>query len=145
VKRSQHASFKGAPLGDTPLDAPLGQETARQLAAGLGEAGWTTSDVDLWRDTGWSFTCVRGTEQLELGLAATLRDEWVAQIAPSFMPGWFGRVFRGKKPSASAQAMHALALDAHNALTAMGFSELRWSWDRPPAAEQPSQPAHPAS
>jgi hypothetical protein len=141
-RRSQNVAFRGPPIGDTPLDAPLGEQTARELALSLRHTGWTTTHVDLWRDAGWWFACTRDDDALDLMLVATLRDEWIAQIAPRFVPGFFGRL-RGQKASASPEAMHDLAVQAHAALVALGYLDLRWCWDRPPGAGAASTPPTP--
>src|SRR5262249_48275585 len=130
---SQNARFSGRAAPDAEFEHPPGASIARLLRAALAKQGWEVSDMDNWRDGGWSITCCRPASKLELVIAKMAVDEeWFLQIAPSYVPGLFGWLF-SKPASALPDAIHALAQDAFAALSDCGhFGRFMWCWDGPP-------------
>jgi hypothetical protein len=130
---SQNACFSGEAAPDTEFEHPPGASIARLLKAALARRGWEVSDIDNWRDGGWSITCCRATSKLELVVAKmVVGEEWFLQIAPSHRPGLVGWLL-SKAASAPPDAIQALAQDAHAVLSESGrFRGLMWCWDGPP-------------
>jgi hypothetical protein len=132
---SQNARFTGPASVDREFEHPPGASIARRLSEGLANRGWVASEIDNWRDSGWSIRCGRGASTLELTVAKGAEDdEWFLQIAPAYVPGIIGRL-RNKPASATPDDIHALAMDTHDTLTASGrFGGFMWQWDGPPDA-----------
>ena len=101
----------------------------RRLSAELSSMGWPTDEMENWRDCGWSVSCSRGFGQLQVVLSQIQNGEWMLQIAPQRVPGFFGGLIGGK-PSATPAEVYELALSVHRALSAGGsLSSPRWRWD----------------
>lgn len=130
---SQNARFSGEAAPDAEFEHPEGASISRFLRDALAKRGWEVSDIDNWRDGGWSITCCRFASKLELVIAKmAVGDEWFLQIAPSYVPGLFGWLFN-KPASAPTDAIQALAEDAFAALSESGrFGKFMWCWDGPP-------------
>jgi hypothetical protein len=125
---SQNARFCGEAGLDEDIEDRPGKSIAALLASALIKQGWATSDLDCWRDCGWSFTCRRAAASLELVIAEAT-GEWFLQIAPSYVPGLAGRL-RKKPASASADDVQALARDVFAVLSeGERFSQFKWCWD----------------
>ncbi len=132
---SQNARFSVDIISDQTIEHPLGGSIARMLMAGLATRGWEVSDVDNWRDSGWSFTCGRRTLNLQVVLAGTVdSSEWLVQIVPTFVPGVLGRLF-GRRASASTALIFAVAQDVHSILLEEGGRDFKWCWDGYPEEE----------
>jgi hypothetical protein len=130
---SQNACFSGEAVPDAEFKDPPGASIARLLRNALANRSWEVSDIDNWRDVGWSITCSRIASKLELTITKmAVGEEWFLQIAPSYLPGLIGRLFR-KAASAKPDAIQALAEDAFAALSDSGrFENFMWCWDGPP-------------
>jgi len=130
---SQNARFCGEAAPDAEFEHPPGASIARLMRDALAKGGWEVSDIDNWRDGGWSITCCRPGSKLELVIAKmAVGEEWFLQIAPSYVPGLFGWLF-SKPASAPPDAIQALAQDAFAALSDNGrFGRFMWCWDGPP-------------
>ncbi len=130
---SQNARFSSEAAPDAESDHPPGASIARLLRDALAKRGWEAFDIDNWRDTGWSITCCRPASKLELVIAKMAGgEEWFLQIAPSYVPGLFGRLL-SRPASASAEAIQTLAQDAFAILSSSGgFGNFMWCWDGPP-------------
>jgi hypothetical protein len=130
---SQNARFSGDVVPDAEFDHPPGASIARLLRDALAKQGWEVSEIDNWRDSGWSISCCRRASKLELVIAKmAVGEEWFLQIAPSYVPGLFGWLF-SKPTSAQPDAVQALAKDTFVALSESGrFGKFMWSWDGPP-------------
>jgi hypothetical protein len=144
---SQNARFSGSALTDAEFEHPPGAAIARNLREALVQRGWEVSEIDDWRDSGWSFTCCRPALQLEVSIAKTSVgevDEWFLQIAPTYVPGLIGRVLC-KAASASPEAVQVLARDLFAALSEIGqFGNFMWCWDGTPDEENSSPEPVPA-
>ena len=127
---SQNARFSGEATPDSEFEHPPGASIAKLLRAALAKQGWEVSDIDNWRDGGWSITCCRPSSKLELVIAEIAPAEaWFLQIAPHYVPGLFGRLI-SKPASAPPDAIQALAQDAFAVLSESGrFSNFMWCWD----------------
>ena len=139
---SQNAIFASpAPPGPRVIEPP-GEFIAVKLQSDVSARGWSTGEVDNWRDAGWSFPCRRGTSALEVIVTAD-DPRWFLQIVPIYLPGFLGRIL-GRAPSATPADTYALANDVHAVLSSDGFSDCLWCWDGPPDENSSSEPT-PAS
>lgn len=142
---SQNVAFSGTvPPHEDDEWAP-GHALALSLRERLVAASWDVSEVDVWRGSGWCAECRSGEERLQLALAAAASPEWIIQMVPTYVPGWFGRT-RGRAASASPATCYALALAVHAALVEDGrYSTFRWCWDDDPwsgiTTQEPTPPA----
>lgn len=126
---SQNVTFVGEAQSDPEFDHPAGASIARRLEAGLRNAGWLVSDIDNWRDCGWSIECSRGDVRLEVSLALIDPGKWMLQVAPWKVPGPLGRLF-GKRPSAMPADVLDLAKAVHAQLVQEArYSQFSWCWD----------------
>jgi hypothetical protein len=132
---SQNGRFSGEATPDAEFDHPPGASIARLLRDSLAKRGWEVSDIDNWRDGGWSITCCRLPSKLELVIVKMAAgEEWFLQIAPTYVPGLVGWLLK-KQASAPPDAVQALAQDAFSVLSENGrFGDFMWCWDRPPEA-----------
>jgi hypothetical protein len=130
---SQNARFSGEAVRDSELERPPGASIARLLKDALAKRGWEVSDIDNWRDGGWSISCFRPASKLELVIAKMeVGEEWFLQIAPGYVPGLVGW-FLSKPASAAPDAVQALAQHAFSILSENGrFRDFIWCWDGPP-------------
>jgi hypothetical protein len=142
---SQNLRFVGDAAPDAEFGHPAGASIARLLKIGLAGRGWDSSEIENWRDSGWSISCKRDASMLEVSLAQlTDNRHWMLQIAPAAVPGVIGRLF-GRSPSAQPTAVLDLALQVHAVLTELGqFCGFNWCWDDYPdehnSTSEPSQP-----
>src|SRR4051812_35527423 len=91
------------------FEHPSGDGLLRQLCGDLAAAGWTVGEIDNWRDAGYSVSCKRGADNLQVTLANIKESEWMLQIADEYRPGLLGKLF-GKVRSASSGALFELAV-----------------------------------
>ena len=114
----------------------------RRLSAELGIAGWRTNEMDNWRDCGWSVLCSRGAGQLQVALSQIHNDEWMLQVVPQRVPGFFGGLV-GSNPSATPAGVYELAVSVHRALSVAGcLGSSRWRWDGFPDDEHSTPELH---
>ena len=144
---SQNLRFTATAPVDSEFDHPAGAALMRRLSSELAAAGWSTEEMDNWRDCGWSVICRRASSELEVAVSQIQGDEWMLQVSPRRVPGIISGLF-GSKPSATSSEVHALALSVHRALSAAQFlGSARWRWDGFPdenhstAEPQPAQPS----
>jgi hypothetical protein len=101
-------------------DHPRGERLARRLAEKLVGRGLEPSDLDIWRDGGWTFQCSVGDHALEVVLV---------QI----------QTFSNRiHPSAPDCARLAKLLD--EILRELGAADLHWRWDGHPELIDPERP-----
>jgi hypothetical protein len=143
---SQNARFSGEAAPDAEFEHPPGASIARLLREALAQRGWEVSDIDNWRDGGWSITCRRSPSKLELVIAKmAVGEEWFLQIAPAYVPGLVGWLLK-KQSSAQPEAIQALAQDAFLVLSESGrFRAFMWCWDGPPEPGSSTPQPVPAS
>ena len=77
----------------------------RRLSAELSTAGWLTNEMNNWRDCGWSNLCSRGAGQLQIALSHIHNEEWMIQVVPHRVPGFFGGLVGGKPSATPAEFM----------------------------------------
>jgi hypothetical protein len=130
MPNSLNVRFSGDAVPDAEFDRPLGASIARLLRTGLAQCGWETSDIDIWRDGGWIFSCIREESKLDVVLVKiALEREWVACVAPTHSHLLLGWLF-GMKASAPPEVVFALATDVHSILSRQGsFADFKWCWD----------------
>ncbi len=142
---SQNLRFTGKAPPDDEFAHPAGASIARLLRDRLTDRGWTASDIDNWRDCGWSIACIRGDSHLEI-VVAPMADvsQWFVQIAAEYRPGIVGRLL-GKRATAGPNEILALAKEVAGILLAEGqFTDFKWCWDGyPEDAACTSEPAAP--
>ena len=61
---SQNARFFGEAAPDAEFEHPRGASIVRIIKDSLVQRGWEVSEIDNWRDGGWSVTCCRATSKL---------------------------------------------------------------------------------
>jgi len=142
---SQNVRFLGEAAPDEEFQHPPGASIARLLKNGLSPRGWQTSEIENWRDSGWSLSFDGHRGNMELVVAQlTVKSEWLVQIAPTYVPGLLGRLL-GRVPSATAADVLALAKGVYEILSANeGFGSFKWYWDGYPeegdAKAAPTEP-----
>jgi hypothetical protein len=112
---------------------PAGESVANVLRKGLVQRGWSASDLDNWRDSGWVFICMKNRAALQLVLAEmATKSEWLVQISPNYIPGLVGWIF-GWKSSGSPKDIYLNARDLQETVATLGqFSRVLWCWDNIP-------------
>ena len=126
---SQNLRFVAVVPKDAEFDHPPGAALMRRLSDGLADVGWNTSEMDNWRDCGWSVVCRRDSSELEVVVSQVEDGEWMLQVCPLQTPGLISGVFGGK-PSATPDEVYGLALTIHGALSTMrSLGNPRWRWD----------------
>jgi len=144
VALSQNVTFTGAAPSDAEGDDPPGAGVARLLMEAIRGRGWSSDDLENWRDVGWSLVCRRASSELQIALSAFGAGAWMLQVAPLRVPGLVGRAL-GRQSSATPEDCLALALVVHETLAQGGrFGDFRWQWDGPPTAESGDRPTAPA-
>jgi hypothetical protein len=126
---SQNVRFTADVALDELDEHSPGESYTRQLAAAATQAGWETSEFDLWRDCGWSVECRRGEAALLLVLAKIQKPYWLVQINPLSRPGLLARLFGARSPDFSSEIF---ALSQAVDLALAGIESVRivgWSWD----------------
>jgi hypothetical protein len=101
----------------------------RRLSSELVAEGWSTDEMDNWRDCGWSIVCRRGSSELEVVVSQIQDGQWMLQVSPKRSPGLIGSLFGGK-PSASPGDVHELAVAVHRGLSTLQYlGSPQWRWD----------------
>ena len=142
MSTSQNCAFTAKPDEDPEFDHPAGATLARLLKRELELAGWATSDIENWRDCGWSVVCDRGGKKLEVVVAALPDDgRWMLQVAPVFVARFIGRLF-GRVSSATQTDVLSLAKEVDRVLKDSGHAgDALWCWDGfPKSGSATSQP-----
>jgi hypothetical protein len=126
---SQNLRFTATVQKDAEFEHPPGAALMRSLASELSKVGWSTDEMDNWRDSGWSVGCRRAASELEVVVAQIEDGEWMLQVSPQSRPGLVGRIFGGKA-SATPTEVHELALAVHRALSTLQYlGSPQWRWD----------------
>src|SRR5262245_37348807 len=84
---SQNLRFIATVPKDAELDHPAGAALLRRLSSELAKAGWSTDEIDNWRDCGWSVGCRRNDSQLEIVVSQIEGGQWMLQVSPRNVPG----------------------------------------------------------
>jgi hypothetical protein len=126
---SQNLRFTATVPKDEEFDHPLGAALMRRLSPELVAAGWSTDEMENWRDCGWLVACRRTSTELEVVVTWVQSGYWMMQVSPRHVPGLIGRLL-GDKPSASPSDVHELALTVHRALYTLQYlGNPQWRWD----------------
>jgi len=126
---SQYLQFSAVVPEDVPTCHPLGAALMRRLSTELSAAGWSITEMENWRDCGWSIDCRRSPSDLQVTLSWVRRGYWVLRVSPRRVPGAIGCLF-GFKSSASPEDVHQLAVAVHQGLSALKYlCSPRWQWD----------------
>jgi len=126
---SQNLRFAATVQKEAECEHSPSAALMRGLASELSKAGWSTDEMDIWRDSGWSVGCRRAATELEVVVAQIEDGQWMLQISPQSRPGLIGRMFGGKV-SATPTDVHELALAVHGALSALRYlGSPHWRWD----------------
>jgi len=126
---SQNLRFAATVPKDAEFDHPAGAALMRRLSSELAAAGWSTDEMDNWRECGWSVLCRRGSSALEVVVSQIQDGQWMLQVSPQRSPGLIGSLFGGK-PSASPGDVHELAVAVHRALSTLQYlGNPQWRWD----------------
>jgi hypothetical protein len=130
MANSLNVRFSGDAVPDAEFDRPQGIAIAGLMRACLADRGWEASEIEDWRDGGWTFSCAQGQSRLDVILVKTaLEREWFVCIVPTRSHLLLGWLF-GLKASASPEAVLALSVDVQSILAKRGrFSEFKWCWD----------------
>jgi len=126
---SQNLRFTATVPKDAEFDHPAGASLMRRLSSELAAAGWSTDEMDNWRDCGWSVGCRRGASALEVVVSQIEDGRWMLQVSPRRVPGLISGLF-GSKPSATVSDVHELALAVHRSLSTLQYlGSPQWRWD----------------
>jgi hypothetical protein len=141
---SQNAMFRCASPEDSEFLSP-GRTLLRAIAVGLRAEGWSVSELELWRDCGWSFECGRADATMKVVLANAERELWILQCAPIRVPRLFNLFSR--KASATAHEVLELARAIHALIAKFeGCTDIQWQWDgMPKPGRSTSQPCEPSA
>lgn len=136
---SQNVCFNVNGL-DSEEEHPPGFAVASVIQAAIAQSSWDATQPDNWRDVGWEIlsTGEHGAA-ISICLAQFEQSRWMVQVAPSKVPGFFGRLF-GKYPSATSEQVHQLAMNVFNALSNHGAQDQRWCWDDFPDSNESATP-----
>jgi hypothetical protein len=140
---SQNLLFSGSPPADLEYPTPPGASIARQLRTAIKDRGWTTTEIENWRGSGWFFGCQKAGSDLEISLVGFDKTTWMLQIAPRAIPGLISRLL-GRSPSASPEECFALANIVHDTLAhTSAYADPLWEWDGPPTSVSGPRPLPP--
>jgi hypothetical protein len=125
---SQNVLFRLA-ITEDKFAHPPGEPIAQKLAELLKPRGVSTSEIDNWRDSGWSIEVIYDGASYQIALAeAGDHSLWMAQITPLNQPGTIARLFGAKAIDRSPE-LFDLASIVHAALTEIGGTNVRWKID----------------
>lgn len=135
MSTSQNCVFTATPAKDIEFEHPPGATLARFVGRELNTSGWSTSDIENWRDCGWSVGCGRAEKKLEIVLAPLPNDDrWMLQVAPKSVAGIVARLV-GRTSSATQADVLSLAAEVDRILKKSGLArEILWCWDGFPKA-----------
>ena len=126
---SQNLRFSAECPKDTVFDYPPGAALMRHFARSVSAAGWQTGELANWRDAGWSISCSRNTNSLQVAFAGSRDGEWMLQISPLRRAGLVRSLFGGKS-SATPQEIQDIALVIHRACQQLpSHRDMKWRWD----------------
>lgn len=130
MSTSQNCVFTARHAKDAEFEHPAGAMLARLLERELKAAGWATSDIENWRDCGWSVDCEREEKRLTVVVSALPDDSrWMLQVAPRSVAGFVGRLF-GRTSSAAQSNVLRLAREVDRILKKSGQTDdTLWCWD----------------
>jgi hypothetical protein len=134
--KSLNATFSGDSVGDN--EYPKGAQILRLLSTGLENKGWDSSHLENWRDCGWSLSCVKAENKVEIVLAE-MDAAWMMQIGPKLNPGLLGK-FLKKRPSATSASCFEIGTIAHQEFQEKGFFDFKWKWDGRPNDKSDKEP-----
>jgi hypothetical protein len=131
---SQNAVFVG-PVSVNNVEHPRGGGIARLISTGLPTHGYRSSQIDNWRDSGWSISLNVGDATLEIIIASLATvGEWMIQVASADQPGWLARLF-GARPVDRSPELFDVASTVHRILVGAGYRGFRWCADGFPDSE----------
>jgi hypothetical protein len=131
---SQNARFGAPAEADPDPDERLpGRAQLQRIAKLLSHEGWSTDEIENWRDSGWSLVVRAGTTSVEVVLAGGKANEFLMQIAPAEQPGLLRGAF-GARPSASRSDCYRIAKIIHRFMAEQDIDQ-RWRWDGYPDAD----------
>jgi hypothetical protein len=141
---SQNLRFIATVPKDVEFEHPPGAFLMRHLSRELVAAGWSTDEMDNWRDCGWSIACRKDSADLEVVLSWVDRGYWMLQVSPRQVPGLIARSL-GAKRSAAPADVHGLALAVHRALSTLQYlGSPQWRWDGFPDEKHSTPEPQPA-
>jgi len=111
-----------------------GETLLRALAVNLATAGWTTNELEDWRDCGWIVTGKRDAAKIDVIVSEIKLGDWMLQVAPHHGRGLLGALFGYGQPSATAQDVFEAAVTIHRALAKLEYvtGPQLWVWDNFP-------------
>lgn len=136
---SQNASFRGR-VQEDPDAHPLGLPIAELIHAKLKDDGHCPTEIDNWRDCGWSIAVDVEGAQIEVVLSGTNDEEiWMLQVSCANDAGVLARLL-GKKFIDRSNEVVAISRLVHSALLSHGFTDQHWRIDGFPGDDDPSAP-----
>lgn len=125
---SQNVVFVGLDVIGAP-EHPRGIGIARLTSEKLHGQGYNVTQLENWRDCGWSFSLLAGEATIEIVVSSLAKaGEWIIQVSSADRPGPLARLFGSKKIDRSSE-LFDVASAVHQILAAGGFSNLRWCGD----------------
>ncbi len=126
---SQNVRFSGEAPRDAEFEHPHGASIARQLEANLNRCGWSVAPFDNWRDVGWQLLCCKADTEIEITFSEFAEAQWMLQVAPTYMPGLWGRLLRRRRSAEPRDCLN-MAKDVHQLLiSSERYTDFKWCWD----------------
>lgn len=147
---SQNVRFLAQEPGDSDEHLHGGAALLRRVCADLTAAGWSTQELQDWRDCGWCVSCCRAQMKITIIVSEFKKGEWILQVAPLHDRGLIASLFGLGKPSATSQDVFDAASTIHITLTKLEYvsGPQLWVWDGFPdpevATHSPSPPENSA-
>lgn len=125
-----HAFFHWTNALAADAHPDVGDEIARAASSACAAEGFEVSNIDLWRDVGWSFNARFNRQAFEFYYARHAEGVLLAVAPP--VQGSIARLF-GSKPTTSTLDLMRLCRIVHGVLERIpAVTDIRWMLGGPP-------------